>query len=192
MTDAPIDHLRQDPTIGPLVERHGPVTLEPAEDFFERMVDSIVSQQLATGAAKAIRKRLHEAVEITPTSLAAVDDETLRAAGLSRQKSAYIKNLAAATAENGYSHEYFEGMDDEAVIEELTSITGIGVWTAKMQLLFNLARPDVFPVEDLGIRRSMEALYGEGITRSEMETIAEDWRPYRSYASLYLWRHRDE
>ncbi|HKL30832.1 MAG TPA: DNA-3-methyladenine glycosylase 2 family protein, partial [Natrialbaceae archaeon] len=104
----------------------------------------------------------------------------------------YVRNVARAFEENGYSSEYFEGMDDDAVIAELTKITGVGVWTAKMQLVFSLARPDVFPVEDLGIRRAMEAIYGDDLTRAEMVEIAEQWRPYRSYASLYLWRSRDD
>ena len=192
MSDDPISHLREDPDLEPIVDRHGEVTLDPADDLFERMVASIVNQQLATDAAASIRERLYDAVEIEPSAILQADESTLRDAGLSRQKADYVRNVARAFAENGYSSEYFEGMDDDAVVAELTEITGVGVWTAKMQLLFSLARPDVFPVEDLGIRRAMEAVYGDDLTRAEMVEIAERWRPYRSYASLYLWRSRDD
>ena len=192
MRDDAILHLREDPDLKPIIDRHGEVTLEPADDLFERMVVSIVNQQLATDAAASIREQLYEAVEIEPSAILQADESTLRDAGLSRQKADYVRNVARAFADNGYSSEYFEGMDDEAVIAELTEIKGVGVWTAKMQLLFSLARPDVFPVEDLGIRRAMEAIYGDDLTRDQMVEIAERWRPYRSYASLYLWRSRDE
>lgn len=192
MSDEAISHLKRDPDLAPIIERHGEITIEPADDFFERLADTIVNQQLATEAASAIRNRLYEAVAIEPEALAEVDEATLRDVGLSRQKSAYIRNVAEAAMRKGYSHEFFEGMEDEEVITELTAITGIGVWTAKMQLLFNLGRPDVFPVEDLGIRRTMEQRYSADLERDEMVEIAEKWRPYRSYASLYLWRVRDE
>jgi DNA-3-methyladenine glycosylase II len=192
MTVDAIAHLQKDPDLKPIVDRHGEVTLEPADDPFERMVVSIVNQQLATDAAAAIRERLYDAIEIEPTAILQADESTLRDAGLSQQKTNYVRNVARAFAENGYSYEYFETMDDEAVISELTTIKGVGVWTAKMQLLFSFARPDVFPVEDLGIRRAMESIYADDLTREEMVEIAEQWRPYRSYASLYLWRSRDE
>ena len=192
MSDDAISHLREDPDLKPIIDRHGEVILDPADDLFERMVDSIVNQQLATDAAASIRERLYDAVEIEPSAILQADESTLRNAGLSQQKTDYVRNVARAFAENGYSSEYFEGMDDDAVIAELTKITGVGVWTAKMQLVFSLARPDVFPVEDLGIRRAMEAIYGDDLTRAEMVEIAEQWRPYRSYASLYLWRSRDD
>jgi len=192
MSDDAISHLREDPDLKPIIDRHGEVILDPADDLFERMVDSIVNQQLATDAAASIRVRLYDAVEIEPSAILQADESTLRDAGLSQQKTEYVRNVARAFEENGYSSEYFEGMDDDAVIAELTKITGVGVWTAKMQLVFSLARPDVFPVEDLGIRRAMEAIYGDDLTRAEMVEIAEQWRPYRSYASLYLWRSRDD
>jgi DNA-3-methyladenine glycosylase II len=192
MSDDAIAHLRKDPDLKPIVDRHGEVTLDPADDLFQRMVASIVNQQLATDAAASIRDRLYDAVEIDPSAILQADESTLRDAGLSRQKADYVRNVARAFEENGYSLEYFADMGDEAVIAELTKITGVGVWTAKMQLLFSFARPDVFPVEDLGIRRATEAIYGDDLTRAEMVEIAEQWRPYRSYASLYLWRSRDE
>jgi DNA-3-methyladenine glycosylase II len=188
MSEDAIAHLRDDPDIGPLVAEHGDVTLEPADDFFERMVRSVVSQQVSTAAAASIRENLYDAVDITPRAVLDADEATLRDAGLSRQKTEYVRNIAAAFEEHDYSVAYFAGMDDDAVVAELSDITGVGTWTAKMQLMFSLGRPDVFPVEDLGIRRGMEELYTEDMSRGEMREAATDWRPYRSYASLYLWR----
>ncbi len=191
MSQDAISHLQTDPDLGPLVEEHGDVTLEPADDFFERMVRSVVSQQVSTAAATSIRENLYDAVEITPEGILAADEATLRDAGLSGQKVGYVRNIAEAFETEGYSVASFEGMENDAVVAELSAIKGVGTWTAKMQLMFSLGRPDVFPVEDLGIRRGMEALYAEDLGRGEMREIAERWRPYRSYASLYLWRTVD-
>jgi DNA-3-methyladenine glycosylase II len=189
--DEAIATLRTDPDLGPLVERHGHLSVDPADDFFARFVVSILRQQVSMASAAATRERLFEAVDVTPEGILAADDDTLRDAGLSRQKTRYVNNVAAAVREHGYDTDYFAGVPDEEVIEELTSITGVGTWTAKMQLLFTLGRPDVFPVEDLGIRKGMRTLYGD-IDRPAMVDAAAKWKPYRSYASLYLWRVEDD
>jgi len=191
MSQDAISFLRDDPDIGHLVADHGDVTLEPAEDLFERLVVSILRQQVSMASANATRERLEDAVELTPTALLRTDRSTLRDLGLSRQKASYVHNVAEAFVEHDYSREYFAETSDDAVIAELTDINGVGPWTAKMQLLFSLGRPDVFPVEDLGIRKGMHTLYGDDLERSRMEEIAGRWRPYRSYASLYLWRAVD-
>ena len=191
MSQDAISLLRDDPDIGHLVADHGDVTLESGEDLFERLVVSILRQQVSMASANATRERLEDAVELTPTALLRTDRSTLRDLGLSRQKASYVHNVAEAFVEHDYSREYFAEMSDDAVIAELTDINGVGPWTAKMQLLFSLGRPDVFPVEDLGIRKGMHTLYGDDLERSRMEEIAERWRPYRSYASLYLWRAVD-
>jgi len=188
--DEAIATLRTDPDLGPLVERHGRLSIDPADDFFARFVVSILRQQVSMASAAATRERLFEAVDVTPEGILAADDDTLRDAGLSGQKTRYVNNVAATFREHGYDTDYFAGVPDEDVIEELTSITGVGTWTAKMQLLFTLGRPDVFPVEDLGIRKGMRTLYGD-IDRPAMVDAAEKWQPYRSYASLYLWRAED-
>jgi DNA-3-methyladenine glycosylase II len=184
------DHLRTT-DLAPLVEEHGELTVEPADDFFERFVTSIVSQQVSTASARAIEERLFEAVEVTPAGILSADESVLRDAGLSGQKVRYVGNVAEAFREHGYSHAYFAEMDDEAVVAELTEITGVGQWTAEMQLMFSLGREDVFPVGDLGIRKGMQELYGD-ISREEMVVQSEAWRPYRSYASRYLWRLTDD
>jgi len=191
MTDAH-DVLREDPDIGPLVETHGELTIEPAEDFFQRFLTSIVRQQVSMASAAATRERLFDAVEVTPAGILAADDETLRDAGLSRQKTRYVNNIAEAFENKGLSKDYFAGMDDEAVVGELTEITGVGEWTAQMQLMFSLGREDVFPVGDLGIRKGVQTLVDDDLTRAEMREYAERWAPYRSYASLYLWRVEED
>jgi DNA-3-methyladenine glycosylase II len=190
--DGPYDHLRAaDEVFVALIDEHGELGIEPAEDLFARLVTSILRQQVSMASAAATRERLVAAVEMTPEGVLAADESTLKDAGLSRQKTRYVRNVAEAFLEKGYSHESFRGMDDEAVVDELTSITGVGTWTARMQLLFSLGRPDVFPVGDLGIRKGMRTLYGD-LAREEMVERAEAWRPYRSYASLYLWRVKED
>ncbi|WP_372479128.1 DNA-3-methyladenine glycosylase [Halomicrobium sp. HM KBTZ05] len=188
----PHDRLREDPDLGPLVETHGELTISPAEDFFARILTSIVRQQVSMASAAATRERLFDAVAVTPSGVLAADDETLRDAGLSRQKTRYVNNVARAFEERGLSRTYFEDVDDDAVVDELTSITGVGEWTANMQLIFSLGREDVFPVGDLGVRKGMASLVDPELTRAEMSAYAERWAPYRSYASLYLWRVEED
>ncbi|MFB6281002.1 MAG: DNA-3-methyladenine glycosylase [Haloferacaceae archaeon] len=180
--------LRADAVLGPVVERHGPLALSPAEDLFERLVVSILRQQVSMAAAAATRERLFERVEITPDGVLAADRETLRDAGLSRQKARYLHEAAETFRDRGWDREHFADRPDGAVIEALTGITGVGEWTARMQLIFALGRPDVFPVGDLGIRKGMRALYDDDPDRGTMVERAERWAPHRSYASLYLWR----
>lgn len=191
MNEEAATSLSADPDLAPLVEHHGALELEPAEDIFERLVTSLVRQQVSMDAAAAIRERLFEAVTVTPAGILAAEEETLREAGLSAAKVEYVKAVARTFEEGQYDRNYFEGLPDEDVIAELTDIRGIGPWTAKMFLMFCLARPDVFPVEDLGIRKGMHAVCDESLTRPEMEEWSREWMPYRSYASLYLWRAVD-
>jgi len=192
MTDSPHDTLREDPDIGPLVSAHGELTLDPADDLFARLVVSICRQQVSMASAAATRDRLFEAVDVTPAGVLAADDSVLRDAGLSRQKTRYVNEVADAFETHSYSIEYFDGMADDAVRAELTAITGVGTWTANMQLLFSLGREDVFPVGDLGVRKGFANVVGEGYDRPEMAAYAEGWAPYRSYATLYLWRAEED
>ncbi|WP_276272051.1 DNA-3-methyladenine glycosylase family protein [Haloarcula litorea] len=192
MPDSPHDALREDPDLGPLVAHHGELTLDPADDMFERLVVSILRQQVSMASAAATRERLFEAVEVTPEGVLAADDDVLRDAGLSRQKTRYVNEVAEAFREAGYGIDYFAGMPDDAVRAELTSITGVGDWTANMQLLFSLGREDVFPVGDLGVRKGFRNVVGEDYDRPEMVEYAERWAPYRSYATLYLWRAEED
>lgn len=188
MHEEAADALAADPILEPYVTEFGPLELDPAEDLFERLVVSLVRQQVSMAAAAAIEKRLFDAVEVTPAGILAAEPELLQDAGLSAAKTKYVKAVAEAFQQQGYDRAYFAEMDDEAVAEELRGIRGVGPWTAKMVLMFGLGRPDVFPVEDLGVRRGMEIACDREMSRAEMRERAREWAPHRSYASLYLWR----
>jgi DNA-3-methyladenine glycosylase II len=187
-----IETLRADDYLGPLVERHGPLTLDPADDLFERLVISILRQQVSMASAAATRERLFDAIDVTPEGVLAADDETLRDAGLSRQKTRYVGEIAETFEAEGYDKAHFADATDEEIRDALTDITGVGPWTTNMQLLFTFGRPDVFPVGDLGVRKGMDSLFDAELSRAEMEAEAERWKPYRSYASLYLWRVEED
>lgn len=187
---SPHDSLREDAYLGPLIDRYGRLELEPVDDLFWRLVVAVLRQQVSMASAEATRERLENQVRVTPEGILATDPETLRDCGLSRQKAGYVQNIAEAF-DTRYDRAYFEDLTDEEVVEELTTIKGVGEWTANMQLLFSLGRPDVFPVGDLGIRRGMQAVFEVEMDRTEMVERAERWKPYRSYASLYLWRVSD-
>ncbi|MFB6132465.1 MAG: DNA-3-methyladenine glycosylase [Halanaeroarchaeum sp.] len=187
----PVDSLRSDPVLGGVVEEHGPVSIEPASDPFERLLVSIVRQQVSMDAAAAIRERLFETIDPSPSGVLDADPESMREAGLSEAKTEYVRNAATVWQERDWDRAYFERTSDEAVIDELTTVTGVGPWTGKMFLIFGLGREDVFPVEDLGIRKGMKRIVDDDLSRSEMVDTAERWRPYRSYASEYLWHQID-
>ncbi|MEZ3144033.1 DNA-3-methyladenine glycosylase [Halobaculum sp. MBLA0143] len=179
--------------MGPLVAEHGPLTLDPADDAFARLVVSIVRQQVSTDAAAAIRERVFDAVTVAPAKVLAADPEALREAGLSGQKVRYVRAAAEAFRDHPerYARETLAEQSNDEVRERLTEITGVGRWTADMQLLFTLGRPDVFPVGDLGVRRGVERLVDAELSRAEIRERARRWAPYRSYASLHLWANED-
>ena len=183
--------LLADDVLGPSVAEHGPVEIDVATDPFRRLVVSVLRQQVSMDAAAAIRERLFDAVDPTPDAILAAEEVTLREAGVSAAKTRYLRSLATAWRERDWSRERFAALDDDAVREELTAVTGVGPWTADMFLLFGLGRPDVFPVGDLGVRKGMGQVFDAELTRAEMRTRAERWAPYRSYASLHLWRTGD-
>jgi DNA-3-methyladenine glycosylase II len=187
----PHAHLAADGSLAPLIESYGPLELEPTGDPFERLVVSLVNQQLSSAAAATIRDRLFDRFEVTPEGLLAAEEAALRDVGLSQQKVSYVRHAAEAARDGRLDCERFGDLDDGAVVTELTEIRGVGEWTGKMFAMFVLGREDVFPVEDLGIRRAMESLFGD-LTRGEMGERAEPWRPYRSYAALYLWHHHED
>ncbi len=188
-----VRHLKSvDPRMARLIERVGPCRLHPRPHRFTALVRSILSQQISSKAAESISNRLHAIAgdPFEPGRVIELGETGLRSAGLSGQKARYVLNLAAAVAAGQVPlEEIDESWDDEAVIEALTTIKGIGEWTAQMFLIFVLNRPDVLPCGDLGIRAGLRSHHGlaEIPRPSECPALAEAWRPYRTVASWYLW-----
>lgn len=194
---AGVRHLRRnDPVVGALIERFGPYELNATRSAFQVMLETIVSQQLSTHAARAIYGRVKDAAGggiPTPDAILALSDGELLACGLSRSKVAYARNVAGAFVANRFDRRSFARKDDDDVVQTLTSIKGVGDWSAHMFLIFALNRLDVFPVGDLGLRKAMAARYGlrRSTRASRYHRIADAWRPYRTIGTLYLWRSYD-
>jgi DNA-3-methyladenine glycosylase II len=187
----PREVLGGDPVLARLLERYGLPELTPAADPFCRLCVSIINQSVSTASARAVRERAFEHLgEVTPDSVLAAEQQALRETGLSAAKVEYLRAAAEAFAGRDYPAA-LEGLDDEAAIAELTDIRGIGDWTARMFLLFALGREDVLPLGDLALRRSLEELYGLE-DRTAMREQGEAWRPYRSYATLLLWKQYED
>lgn len=172
-----------------LLDRHDPYT-ESNWSEYERLCISIINQQLSTASAAAVKGRVFSLLgDVTPEAVLAADDADLREAGLSRTKVQYLKNAARAFQRNDFSRDGLAEFTNEEVVEALTEIKGVGDWTARMFLLFVLEREDILPLGDLAVRRGIQQLYGNGeeLTRDEMREIGEQWRPYRSVATRYIW-----
>ncbi|HEX6322943.1 MAG TPA: DNA-3-methyladenine glycosylase [Vicinamibacterales bacterium] len=190
--------MRRDPALGSLVKKFGACGLTSARerDRFEVLVRSIVSQQLSAKAATTIYGRVVAALETgraTPDGILSIAGDRLRACGLSWAKVASVRDLAAKVAEGSLALDTLDALDDEAVIETMTGVRGIGRWSAEMFLIFRLGRPDILPVGDVGVQRAMRALYGlrKHPSPARMIALARPWRPYRSVACWYLWRSLD-
>lgn len=185
--------LGEDPSFGPLVARVGPVRLRPARgNAFQSLAAAIVYQQLAGAAARTIHARFVEALggQVAAERVLATPEETLRAAGLSRAKLAAIRDLAAKSMSDEVPLEGLETLDDDQVVASLTRIRGVGAWTAHMFLMFELARPDVWPTGDLGVRTGLGRILGMPTAPGprEMELIGIGYRPWRSAVAWYCWR----
>jgi DNA-3-methyladenine glycosylase II len=190
--------MRRDPVLAAIIRRHGPCGLGAARDRFDHfsmLVRAIVFQQLSTKAATTIHDRLLALMPggTNACALAALTDEQLRGAGLSRQKAGYIRDLCEKVSAGAVPLDEVDAMPDENVIAALTAIKGVGRWTAEMFLIFRLQRPDVLPVGDLGIITAVQRAYRlrKPPTPDRLRRIGEPWRPYRSIASWYLWRSLD-
>ena len=190
--------MRHDPVLGRLVKKVGACGLASAHDMdrFGLLVRSIVSQQLSAKAAMTIHGRILAALgaeRATPEALLSIEEDRLRACGLSRAKVASVRDLATKVTAGSLSLESLDALDDEAVIEAMTAVRGIGRWSAEMFLIFRLGRPDILPVGDVGVQRAMRALYGlrKHPSPARMTELARPWRPYRSVACWYLWRSLD-
>lgn len=162
-------------------------------NVFLTLIRSIVGQQISNAAAESVWVRLQDAVgTIEPKNFLKVDEETMRGCGLSYRKASYVLGVAEKW-NSGMGEIDWESLSNDEVIESLTSIKGIGLWTAEMILIFSLLRADIFPMGDIGAIRTMERLYnnGEALDKGEITRIAESWKPFRTVATWYLWRMTD-
>lgn len=185
--------LGADRWFGSVVERVGPPRLRaPRGSYFASLVAAITDQQLAGAAARTIRGRVVQALEgrVTAERVRAADPDALRAAGLSRNKLAAIQDLAAKVEDRVVDLRRIRRLDDEEVVAHLTQVRGIGPWTARMFLMFDLHRPDVWPVGDLGVRKGWARIHRMERTPTSREVAgaAEHLRPWRSAAAWYCWR----
>jgi DNA-3-methyladenine glycosylase II len=189
--------MRRDPVIAALIRQHGECRLASAArtDPFHALLQAIIAQQLSSKAAKTIEGRFSSIFDgdPTPAAVAAVSDDRLRAVGISPQKLRYIRDLCVRILDGSLKLETLAALPDDEVIVALTSVKGIGRWTAEMFLMFRLHRPDVLPVGDLGIVKAVQRAYKLRSVPSpeRLARIGETWRPYRSVACWYLWASLD-
>lgn len=194
-----VNHLRRvDPVMAGVIATVGPCRFEPSPNLshFESVARSIIYQQLSGKAAGTIHGRFEALFgDERPhaAALTALSDELLRSAGISRQKLGYLRDLAARAAAGALPIDTLHEFDDTEVIRHLTSIKGVGVWTAQMFLMFRLGRPDVLPDLDLGIRKGIQRAYRlrKLPDAARVQSIGAKWAPYRTIASWYLWRSID-
>ena len=195
MRKAVIHLKKSDPVLRSIIERVGPCRMEFGPAEFSSLAEAIVYQQLNGKAAVTIFQRFANLAgePITPEGILKLGDEQLRAVGLSKQKSAYLKDLAARTAAGLLDFSKLPDMSDEEVIQHLTQVKGVGVWTAHMFLIFSLRRPNVLPTGDYGVQMAVKKHYRKRKLPKplEMEKIARAWEPYRSIACWYMWRSLD-
>ena len=186
--------MRRDPILAPVIRKHrarSPLDA-PALEPFPALVRTITAQQISTKAAATIHGRIVALMPagVTPSALLALTDANMREAGLSRQKTAYLRDLSSKVLSGELPVHALHELEDDAVIDAIVKVKGLGRWSAEMFLMFRLRRPDVLPVDDLGIVNAIQRLYGlrKRPTPDRIRKIGEAWRPYRTIACWYLWR----
>jgi len=193
-------HLtHHDPVLAPLIAAHGPYTIRPHKNYYQELVDSIISQQLSVKAARTIERRFCELFGSTdfppPEAILQKETDELRTAGLSRAKALYVRDLAQHVVDGRVTFDHLDTLSNEDVIKELTAVKGIGEWTAHMFLMFCMGRLDVLATGDLGIRNGIQKLYDldHSPTPQEVQDIAtkNHWHPYESVACWYVWAALD-
>jgi DNA-3-methyladenine glycosylase II len=193
-------HLaRRDRVMKKLIPRFGEARLQSRGDAFTTLARSIVGQQISVKAAQSVWERFvalvdaAPATKLPPAEVLGLKTDAMRAAGLSARKVDYLHDLAAHFSEGQVHVRQWQQMEDESIIEELVAIRGIGRWTAEMFLIFHLMRPNVLPVDDLGLIKGISVNYfsGEPVTRVEAREVGDAWAPYRSVATWYIWRSLD-
>ena len=197
--DEACKHLsRRDRVMKKLIPRFGEARLKSRGDAYTTLARSIVGQQISVKAAQSVWERFLMAAgsiapPLAPASVLALAVPALRGAGLSARKSEYLLDLARHFASDAVHVEQWQQMDDEAIIDELVAIRGIGRWTAEMFLIFHLMRPNVMPLDDLGLIKGISLNYfsGEPVSRAEARELGEAWAPFRSVATWYIWRSLD-
>ena len=185
---------RNDPVMAAIIKRHPKVFMVRRGEAFMTLARAICGQQISVKAAQSVWNRVCDCVgDITPHNVLQRKRPQLRACGLSDRKTEYIADLAQHFVDGKIHEKRWPEMDDEAIIAELTDVRGIGRWTAEMFLMFNLLRPDVFPLDDLGLQKGIRVGYFKGrkVSLRTMKRLGETWRPWRTVASWYLWRSLD-
>lgn len=193
------DHLKKDRRLRPLLASSPQLLLIPKKDICTYLCASIISQQLSVKAADVIYKRfigIYGGKAPAPDDILKTPVEILRLAGLSRAKLGYVQNVARFALEEGLEYKKLQKMDDEAVVNYLCTIKGVGRWTVEMLLIFALARENVFAVDDGGIQQAMAAIYkldksDKSKLKQDMLQIATHWNPFRSYGCLLMWQYKD-
>ena len=191
-----INHLKKsDPILRAIIDRVGPCRMEFGEPVFHSLAEAIVYQQLNGKAAVTIFNRFAALAgePVTPEGILKLTPENMRAAGLSKQKSSYLFDMAERASRGELDFTRLPDLTDEEVIKHLTQVKGVGVWTAHMFLMFTLKRPNVLPTGDFGVQMAIKKHYGKRKLPKplQMEKIARPWEPYRSIACWYLWRSLD-
>jgi DNA-3-methyladenine glycosylase II len=191
-----INHLKKsDPVMRAIIERVGPCRMNFSEPVFHSLAEAIVYQQLNGKAAETIFKRFTALAgdPVLPGGIAKLTDGQMRSVGLSKQKSSYLRDMAERAIRGELNFTHLPEMTDEEVIEHLTQVKGVGVWTAHMFLMFTLKRPNVLPTGDFGVQMAIKKHYNKRKMPKplQMEKIAKPWEPYRSIACWYLWRSLD-
>jgi DNA-3-methyladenine glycosylase II len=188
----PVEILRKDPLLTDIIDIVGDYTLKKKNHHFSVLVESIISQQLATGAAEAIFKRFKNLYPKFPTAseILSTKKSKLRLVGLSGMKIEYLKDLSRHIEQGSLDMKSLAKKNDEDVIASLTQVKGIGRWTAEMFLIFSLGRQDVFPVDDLGLRKGVQKVFSlPDIPKpKEVDKIGQRWKPYRTIVTWYLWK----
>ena len=193
-TKACQDLIKRDRILSRLIPQFGPVQILGNGDPFITLARAIVGQQISVKAAQTVWGRVNAAVQpFTPKQLLLASTEQLSSCGLSKRKTEYLQDLAARFQSKAVHVTQWATMDDEAVISELIQIRGIGRWTAEMFLIFNLQRPDILPLDDVGLLKAISLHYfsGEPVSRIEAREVAANWEPWRTVATWYMWRSLD-
>ncbi|MBU3584346.1 DNA-3-methyladenine glycosylase 2 family protein [Polynucleobacter sp. 15G-AUS-farblos] len=187
--------MKQDRILKKLIPKFGSVFLVTRGDAFNTLARSIVGQQISVAAAQSVWNRvlLASKNKVNPKNILALSVEELRAAGLSGRKVEYIRDLADHFHSGRLHASQWKDMEDEDVIKELSDIRGIGRWTAEMFLIFNLVRPNILPLDDVGLIKAISLNYfsGEPVSRHEAREVAANWAPWRTVATWYMWRSID-